>query len=166
MSSLRYVEDKSFLLPYLENGPTSIGALWDCQTSTTVHGFNLFGNVPGEDHVKVDEIHAADYTLRHVKSTSDRQKTLQVGGEVSLEILDGMIKVGGSADYEETNATSLSEEELLCTYDLTTCSVETLPSVKETINHVVLENILNGKVNLGKLNFHDVEHLTIHHFEV
>lgn len=145
MADKMYVEDKPIVLPTLENGPTSIGDLWNSRDSTTVHGSNLLMKVPGVEHLKINVIEAADYTLRHVKSTSDRQKSLRVNGEISLEMTGGLVKVGGEATYDDSTVASLWEEELLCTYDLTTCSVEALPSIKETVNNAVMKSILNGK---------------------
>lgn len=123
----------------------AIGDLWNCHDSTCVNGFNLFGKKLSEDNVQIDNVQADDYMLTHVKSTRDRQKSLDVKGEVSLELMNGLIKVGGGAEYDKDDLTSVAEEELLCTYDLTTCSVRTLPSVKETVDRVVLENIIKGK---------------------
>lgn len=141
-----YVEDRPFTLPCLDDGPIAIGDLWNCHTSSCVNGFNLFGKHLGVNNTLIDNIQADDYMLTHVKSTKDKQKTLDVKGEVSLELMGGLIKVGGGAEVDMDNLTSLSEEELLCYYDLTTCSMRTLPSVKEAIDHVVLENIIKGKI--------------------
>lgn len=110
------------------------------------NGFNLFGKKLAEDNTQIDNIQADDYMLTHVKSTKDKQKALDVKGEVSVELMGGLIKVGGGAEFDKDNLTSLAEEELLCTYGLTTCSMRTLPSVKETIDRVVLENIIKGKI--------------------
>lgn len=136
-----YFEDKHLVLPVLENVAMSNGSLWDCHKSTTVPGFTLF--LKSLVSVKIDDIHATDYTLRHVKSTSDRYKSFRVGEEVLLELVSGLIRTGDEADYHSNNSMSFSEEELLCSYDLTTSSVEILPSV--TINKDVVESVMKGK---------------------
>jgi hypothetical protein len=126
MSSATYVEDHTLTIPVLKDGVTRLGDLWDCNQSKYV-GENLFKENLDGKYINASPIESFDYRLIHSKSSSDRMKLVNVGGEISLELLAGMITVKGSANYESDKKENTRREQLICHYKRETYSVEALP---------------------------------------
>ena len=110
MSSEVYIEDNPITLPVLNNGVTRLGDLWDCNRSVFL-GQNLFNVELDGENVIASPIDNVDYKLIHSKSTSEKIKYLKLGGEVSLDVLGGIISIsGGEADYHYEKKTIENEK--------------------------------------------------------
>jgi hypothetical protein len=144
-SSNIFIEDNTITLPVLKNGVTRIGDLWDCHRSVIV-GENLFNqNLDGE-YVNASPIETLDYKLIHSRSTSEEMKTVKVGGEISLELLGGLIAVKGGADYKNDEKKSSKVEKLICYYERETYSVFAQSNAKQVMNQEIMEKILKKEL--------------------
>jgi hypothetical protein len=93
MTSLPYIEETFLELPVIENGVVGLGDLWNCRESKPLH-LNLFSKEI-DNYVKATPLSSKKFTSHHIKSSSDKLKTINVEGELSLDILCGLVKVGG-----------------------------------------------------------------------
>jgi hypothetical protein len=145
MTSETYVEDQSLIIPVLNDGVTSLGDLWDCNQSKYV-GENLFRTKLDGKYITASPIQTFDYRLVHNKSSSDRIKLVNVSGEVSLELLAGLITVKGSADYESDKKDSTRREQLICHYKREIFSINALPNSKDILNEFVVEKLMQKEL--------------------
>jgi len=136
---LQYIEDSTIRLPAIKDSINSLGDLWDCRSSKPVN-FNLFSKNLEEEHVRAIAIQSLDYSLTHIKSTADKIKNVKISGNMSIELLAGLIKVEGSALYDDHESTNLQKERIICQYNLHTYSVELLPKAKEVMDELVVKN--------------------------
>ncbi|KAG4072854.1 hypothetical protein HA402_002597 [Bradysia odoriphaga] len=161
MQSVLYIEDQQLTLPTIENGVYRLGDLFNCRTGKR-RGFNLFGRNLQKDHVCTSPISDTSYTLTLVKSASDKMKSLEVSGNLSLEILAGLIKVEGSAECDSSNTNASQTEILSCDYRFDGYQVDLLPSARDVIdpvvkklimmNEICVTHVVKGVVVGGKLN--------------
>jgi len=136
-----YVEDETFVLCNVQNGPTKIGDLWNCHTSKAV-GFNIFGTKDlREEHLEACSVNELTYTLTNVKSTSDTYRFVEASGHASLEILAGLIQVAEIDDRELPN-----EDLLLCSYKRCTFDVRARQSANGALDDQVVRKIINGEI--------------------
>ncbi|CAG8626245.1 11083_t:CDS:2 [Gigaspora margarita] len=140
-----YVEDSTFMLPYIENEVLSLGALWDCHHSKTL-GFNLFAKQLNRDHWAIHPIRNSDCHLVHVKSMEDKLNMLDINNTISIEILSGILHVEGSGHYNNMQTRNFSEEQLICRYNLNNYFVELLPQAKEIMDKIVIDQLLNKQI--------------------
>jgi hypothetical protein len=145
MTSGTYVEDQNLIIPALDGGVTSLGDLWDCIQSKYV-GENLFKQNLDGKYIKATPIESFDYRLIHSKSSSDGIKLVNVGGEVLLELLAGLIKVKGYADNESYKKDNTRREQLICHYRRETYSIEALPDSKSILDEFVVKKLMGKEL--------------------
>jgi hypothetical protein len=145
MSSVTYVEDQTLVIPVLKDGVTRLGDLWDCNESKYV-GENLFNQNLDGKYINPSPIESFDYQLIHSKSSSDQIKLVNVGGEVSLELLAGLITVKGSAEYKSDKKDNTRREQLICHYKRETYSVEALPNSIDIQNEFVVKKLMKKEL--------------------
>jgi hypothetical protein len=145
MNQTQYVEDSCFELPFIENGVTGLGDLWDCRESKSLN-LNLFNTKLTSEYAKDTPFSSKKFNSYHIKSTSDKLKTVDVKGEVSLDILCGLIKVGGSAQLESQNSSEKLFEKVSFKLDMTTYAIELLPKSRRIVDKVVRDKIRHKKI--------------------
>jgi hypothetical protein len=147
MSSENYVEDSTIILPILPtlNNLSKLGDLWDCHSSEVV-GDQLFKEDLDGEYISVSPIDSLDYQLIHNKSSSDLIKSFNIGGEMKLEILAGLIPVTGSANYVSEEKQQTSREHLICHYARETYSLYIKQNSRAIINELVEEKIIKGEI--------------------
>lgn len=141
----KYKEDEELELPNLDNGVTKLGDLWDCQSSRAL-GANLFAKSLDEKYLEATPIPSKIFRLDHLKTTEDKLKTLYVDGELSLELLAGLIKITGSASFDDKDKSEKHYEKLTCRYNMTNFCVDLLPQAKEVLNQQVVDQLMEGKI--------------------
>jgi hypothetical protein len=156
----QYVEGTCLEFPFIENGVTGLGDLWDCRESKPLHLnlFESFNNSYGKsikEHVKATPFSSKKFNSFHVKSTSDKLKTIDVQGEVSLDILSGFIKAGGSANLESKESSEKLFEKISFKLDMTTYTIELLPSaikiVDKRVKRQIRENMITATHVVNKI---------------
>ena len=140
MANKSYIEDSSFELPVLKNGVQGLGDLWDCRESAPLH-LNLFSNNLNEECLRVHPIKEKKSFFYHMKSSRDKLETLDINGELGLEVLAGLIKAGGSVKFESKISNDEILECLTFRHDLSTFSIDVLPSAKvdEHVKKILLD---------------------------
>jgi len=98
MVYLKNVENESFELPFLENGVQNIGDLWDCRNSVPLN-YNLFDNLT-DSHLVANVIGEKKTDLHYIKDTKDQLNIIKVDADAKLELLSGLIKAGGSLNFD------------------------------------------------------------------
>jgi hypothetical protein len=146
MPQLLYVEDSSITIPVLKDGVTRLGDLWNCHDSKFV-GANLFNQYLDGVYVSASPIESLEYLLIYSKSASDKYKPLNIGGEVSIELLAGLIKVKGSVDYNSCNDDSCKIEQIICNYSRETFSVYVQSNAEKLIDEVVARKLINKEID-------------------
>ena len=146
----QYVEDACLELPFIENGVTGLGDLWDCRESKPLH-LNLFESFNNKfkdikDYVKATPFSSKKFSSYHLKSTSDKLKTVDVGGEVSLDILCGLIKLGGSAELGTKESSEKLFEKVSFKLDMTTFTIELLPTTRRIVDKLIKDQIRNNRL--------------------
>jgi hypothetical protein len=157
MSKLQYVEDTCLELPFIETGVTGLGDLWDCRESKPLH-LNLFQKLKTEhieEYVKATPFSSKKFNSYHIKNSSDKLKTIDVQGEVSLDILSGFIKAGGSANLESKESSEKLFEKVSFKLDMTTYTIELLPSaikiVDKRVKRQIRENMITATHVVNKI---------------
>jgi hypothetical protein len=145
MTSSQFIEDNCLELPVIENGVVGLGDLWNCQESKPLH-LNLFKKKI-EKYVKATPLASKKFTSHHIRSSSDMLKTVDVGGEVSLDILCGLVKVGGSANFESKNSSDELFEKISFKLDMTTFSIELLPEGVKRLNKNVESQLESNQLH-------------------
>jgi hypothetical protein len=147
MSLENYVEDSTIILPILPtlNNLSKLGDLWDCHSSEVV-GEQLFNEDLDGEYISASPIDALDYQLIHNKSSDDLVKSFNLGGEMKLEILGGLIPITGSANYVSEDKQQLSKEHFICHYTRETYSLFIKQNSRAIINEVVEEKIIKGEI--------------------
>lgn len=143
MSSEDYVEENSLTIPVLKDGVTRLGDLWDCHQSKYV-GENLFDRNLDGKYINASPIEFFDYRLIHSNSSSDRIKIINVSGEVSLEMLAGLLTAKGSVEFDKKDVTT--REQIICHYQKETFSVNASTDCKEILNQSVIEKLMKNKL--------------------
>jgi hypothetical protein len=144
---MSYVEDEKLILPILVDGVTRLGDLWNCVTSQTV-GENLFEDYLDGEYVNASPIDSLEYQIIHNKSSSDKMKTVKVEGEVSLELLAGLIKVKGAVKYNNSRNQFSSREELTCYYSRSTFAIDAHTNAKKLLNRMIVEKVINKELKV------------------
>jgi len=148
MSKLQYVEDTCLELPFIETGVTGLGDLWDCRESKPLH-LNLFQKLKTEhieEYVKATPFSSKKFNSYHINNSSDKLKTIDVQGEVSLDILSGFIKAGGSANLESKESSEKLFEKVSFKLDMTTYTIELLPSARKIVDEILSDLIREKKI--------------------
>jgi hypothetical protein len=150
MSNQTYIEDCTITIPVLKDGVTRIGDLWNCRESKTI-GENIFKQNVDGIYVNVSPIESLEYQLIHSKSFSDKFKSFDIGGEVSLEMKAGLMKVKGLFDYDRYKDVLSIKEEIICNYSRETYSIYAQANADELLNDTVINKIINKKINATHL---------------
>jgi hypothetical protein len=148
MSKLQYVEDTCLELPFIETGVTGLGDLWDCRESKPLH-LNLFQKLKTEhieEYVKATPFSSKKFNSYHIKNSSDKLKTIDIQGEVSLDILSGFNKAGGSANLESKESSEKLFEKVSFKLDMTTYTIELLPSARKIVDEILSDLIKEKKI--------------------
>jgi hypothetical protein len=112
----------------IENGVLGLGDLWNCRESKSLH-LNMFKNQIN-DHVKATLFSSKKFISHHIKSSSDKLKTIDIEGELSLDILCGLEKVGRSANFEIKNSSEELFEKISFKLDMPNFSIELIAGGK------------------------------------
>ncbi len=141
-----YIEDNYIILPLLKDGVTRLGDLWDCHESK-FFGENLFSQALDGIYINASPIESVDYELIHSKSTSDTMKTISVGGEISLEILTGLISLKGTAtEFGFEHKSEVSRERLICHYSRETFSIYSQSESRKLLDQYICDSIMKNNV--------------------
>ena len=138
------VEDESFDLPVLEKGVQDIGDLWDCRKSVPLN-FNLFDNLT-KSHLRSTVIGEKKTMLHYLKSTNDKMNIIKVDAEAKLELLGGLIKVGGSLNFGMESSNDDAFEKQTFRYDLKSHTIQLRSQAKERINEHVKDQLMRGEI--------------------
>ncbi len=139
------MEDISFELPAcIKNGVQSIGDLWDCRESVPLN-LNLLSAELNDKYLRITEMGEKKTYLHHLKNTEDKLNKIDVNGEIKLELLAGLISVGGSAGFKKEKSSNDFFEKIALQYDLKTYSVELLPSASDEVLNKHVFKLLNNK---------------------
>jgi hypothetical protein len=150
MSQNVYIEDTTITIPVLKDGVHRIGDLWNCRESKIV-GENLFKQNLDGIYVNASPIESLEYQLIHSKSVSDKFRSINIGGEVALEMKAGLIEVKGLVNYDHFNDQQSNKEQLICNYSRETYSVYAQSNADELINESVVNKLLTKEVNATHL---------------
>ncbi|XP_075910970.1 uncharacterized protein LOC116956927 [Petromyzon marinus] len=140
-----YMEDVTIVLPIVKNGVSGLGELWNCHSSETIHQ-NLFKKQLESEHLISHPLKKLEYSLTHIKGTEDQIRMFRAHGSMGLELLCGLIKVDGLADYSNKSVRSVNEEKLICQYNLENFSISLLPIAKTEIDDHVQSQLMKGRI--------------------
>ncbi|CAN0125911.1 unnamed protein product [Lampetra fluviatilis] len=140
-----YMEDITIVLPIVKNGVSGLGELWNCHSSETTHQ-NLFKKQLTSEHLIAHPLKKLEYSLKHIKGTEDQITMFKAQGSMGLELLCGLIKVEGFAEYSNKSVRSMNEEKLICQYNLENFSISLLPIAKTEIDDHVHRQLMNGRI--------------------
>eukprot|EP00111_Clytia_hemisphaerica_P015467 TCONS_00045673-protein len=119
----------------------ALGNLYSAHSDKFYPAVNLFSTEVTEDHYDETEISSTDLQYNTSNSVTEKLNHFDIGGEVSLSLLAGMIKLSGSASYlsEEKENSNFSEMSLL--YSTVTVNHQILSIKRMKINEEVLNDI-------------------------
>ncbi|XP_061434127.1 uncharacterized protein LOC133359660 [Lethenteron reissneri] len=140
-----YMEDVTIVLPIVKNGVSGLGELWNCHSSETTHQ-NLFKTQLKCDHLIAHPLKKLEYSLKHVKGTEDQITMVKAQGSMGLELLCGLIKIEGFAEYSNRSVRSVNEEKLICQYNLENFSISLLPISKTEIDEHVHSQLMKRRI--------------------
>jgi hypothetical protein len=87
-----------------------------------------------------------DYSLEHSTSTKDELKKLNIDGEISIELLCGLIKIGGKAIFDSQEESGKKIEKLTCRYYSELFSVDLTPGAKQVLDKDIVEKLLKSEI--------------------
>ncbi|CAN0210923.1 unnamed protein product [Lampetra planeri] len=140
-----YMEDVTIVLPIVKNGVSGLGELWNCHSSETTHQ-NLFKKQLKSEHLIAHPLKKLEYSLKHIKGTEDQITMVKAQGSMGLELLCGLIKVEGFAEYSNKSVRSVNEEKLICQYNLENFSISLLPISKTEIDEHVHRQLMKRRI--------------------
>ncbi len=144
MVYLKNVENESFELPFLENGVQNIGDLWDCRNSVPLN-YNLFDNLT-DSHLVANVIGEKKTDLHYIKDTKDQLNIIKVDADAKLELLSGLIKAGGSLNFDMKSSADDAFEKQTFRYDLKSHTIQLRMHANERLNEGLIGKLMNGDV--------------------
>nr|XP_032834726.1 interferon-induced very large GTPase 1-like [Petromyzon marinus]XP_032834728.1 interferon-induced very large GTPase 1-like [Petromyzon marinus] len=147
-----YMEDVTIVLPIVKNGVSGLGELWNCHSSETTNQ-NLFKKQLESEHLIAHPLKKLEYSLTHIKGTEDQIAMVKAHGSIGLELLCGLIKVEGLADYSNKSVRSVNEEKIICQYNLENFSISLLPRANMEIDEHVHTQLMKGSIKATHVAF-------------
>ena len=84
--------------------------------------------------------------LHYLKSTNDKMNIIKVDAEAKLELLGGLIKVGGSLNFGMESSYDDAFEKQTFRYDLKSHTIQLRSQAKERINEHVKDQLMRGDI--------------------
>ncbi len=139
-----YVENQVLFFPKLEHGVTEIGDLWNCHSSRST-SMNIFSDSLKREELRLARVGSSDFQLYQINKTRDALKTTKLHGEVSLEILAGLIKPETKFEYDSREEGKSVEETLLLHFREESFKVSMNESAKGRITQDTIRSLSRGK---------------------
>ena len=99
--------------------PFQLGMLYNMPSDTLITGLSLWDKKLLESSTRKSREVASDFEISASDSLDDRMKSIGVGGDLSLSIAVGLVKVGGSAKYVYSLKASSNVARMILRYSCT-----------------------------------------------
>ncbi|XP_058628492.1 neoverrucotoxin subunit alpha-like [Onychostoma macrolepis] len=93
-----------------------LGMLYDCRKDALIPGIRLWNNEDLEKNFSSRNQINTSFDITASDSIKDKSNLLNVGGELKLSLLSGLISVSGAAKYLNDTKTSFKQERLTLLY--------------------------------------------------